>query len=128
MRTVKQLDLISRGDETGLDNPHVPTWSKRALDTHRHVSDTEAQIQLEARLSALRYRQDGFSNAPHVTDADSLLIQTIDAQVLAEGSRRSKGAAARKLTPPSCVVRPGVAMNSFVNATMDAPVGLAVPD
>ena len=118
------LDLVSRAHLTLLEHPHVEAGPSVRVEQCRHARLLQAQADLEAGDARLGDLEGGVADPVAVSDADLLVGQTFDGEVLAEVAG-DEVVAAEHLRPV-LIGRPVIHVDGPVLAAMADEVGLAV--
>ncbi len=124
---VDEFARIAGLDPTRLQHAQIPPRTPAGLDACGHVRNAKAQVELEAGLPTLRDRQQRAADTPTIPDADDVLVEPVDAQVLAERAGRIQQGLIGKDVAPGFVMGPGVAEHGLVGAAVHAEIGLLVP-
>jgi hypothetical protein len=109
-------------------HPVVPAGPTGRLNESRHVLATEAEAELEARLSPLAHLEQRAADGPAIAEAHVGLDEPGRGEVFPEGSRRIEPRQVAELGAPRGVVVARVVVHRLVHAAVMTTVGLSVAD
>ena len=120
------MSICSGSDHARLQHTEIPARPTCCLHLTRHVGKVESQVQFPARLAALRQFDESTTDLKVVAEAEIVLRNAIDHQVLAESAWRKAVCCVRKFARPCLIVNNRVCVKSLVESSMVAPVALLI--